>query len=212
MTGSPDKGSTSLQELRNQIAAQSGRLILVSEKEQSNGYSVYYQPAASCATICRKYYGEVLQRWQLRQKGHDRNGCERKHVEAAARRASLRQAERVRLSRQMQLIAKAHGKKQELFESKCAQAQQTLESKVLEAWQRRLEQQEELKQKLLKQSKKSERCREELERRAAELRSRIEAREKQAHALRCEHLQKIRKKCAATSERTTVASTVTMEA
>ena len=82
------------------------------------------QPAASCDTICRKYYREILQRWQLRRKGQDRNGCERKHVEAAARRASLRQAERERLSKQMQLIEKAHGKKQELFESKCAQAQQ----------------------------------------------------------------------------------------
>lgn len=43
--GSPNtaEGATSLQELRSQIAAQAGRLILVSEKKHSNGYSVYYQ-------------------------------------------------------------------------------------------------------------------------------------------------------------------------
>ncbi|OEH77314.1 hypothetical protein cyc_08783 [Cyclospora cayetanensis] len=87
----------------------------------------------------------------------------------------------------------------------------TLESKVLEAWQRRIEQQKELKQKLLKQAKKSARCREELERRAVELRNRIEAREKQAYALRCEHLQRIRRKCVATAERSSMASTVTSE-
>ncbi|XP_026192684.1 uncharacterized protein LOC34624403 [Cyclospora cayetanensis] len=209
-----DGGTTSLKELRNQIAVQSGRLILVSEKEYRNGYSVFYQPAASSASICRKYYGEVLQRWQRRHSGNDRTCSERKLIEAAARRAMLRQAELERLARQMQLIEKVHGKKQELFELKCAQAQQASgrdRTKVLEAWQRRIEQQKELKQKLLKQAKKSARCREELERRAVELRNRIEAREKQAYALRCEHLQRIRRKCVATAERSSMASTVTSE-
>ncbi|KAL8447790.1 hypothetical protein Emed_004085 [Eimeria media] len=170
------------------------------------------QPAASSASICKKYYGEVLQRWQLRHKREDKPGSFRKHVEAAARRASLRQAERERLRKQMQLVEKAHGKRQELLESKCAQAQQSLEARTMEAWNRRTEQQEGLKMKLLEHFKKSARCREELERRAAELRNKIEAREKQAHALRTQHLQKIRRKCAATAERTSLASTVTTEA
>ncbi|KAL8453335.1 hypothetical protein Emag_001926 [Eimeria magna] len=116
------------------------------------------QPAASSATICKKYYGEVLQRWQLRHKRQEKAGSDRKHVEAAARRASLRQAERERLKKQMQLVEKANGKRQELLESKCAQAQQSLEARTLDARNRRTEQQEGLKMKLLEHFKKSARC------------------------------------------------------
>lgn len=52
------------------------------------------------------------------------------------------------------------------------------------------------------------RNREEVKRRAAELQRRIEAREKQAHALRCEQLQKKRKKgsAAAAADKTNSAS------
>lgn len=212
LTGSPDSCSTSLQELKNQISSQSGNLVLVSEKEHSNGYSVCYQPAASRENICKKYYKEILQRWQQRQKRHDLTFCERKHVEAAARRATLRQKERERLSKQLQLIEKANGKKQEMVESRCARVQQVLEVKVLEAWNRHLEHQKELRQKYNKESKKVARCREELERRATELKNKLEARESKAFALRTEYLQKIKKKCAATSEKTSLASTVTTEA
>ncbi|KAL8424536.1 hypothetical protein Efla_005642 [Eimeria flavescens] len=163
-------------------------------------------PAASSAAVCKLYYGEILQRWQLRHKRTDKAGSDRRHVEAAARRASLWQAERERLKKQMQLVERAHGKRQELLESNPLLLQ-NLQSRTLEAINRRTEQQEGLKLKLLEHFKKSARCRQELERRAAELRSRIEAREKQAHALRFEHLQRIRRKCVATAERTSLAST-----
>lgn len=43
LAGSLNKGSPSLQELRSQVAALSGGLVLVSEKEHTNGYSVHYK-------------------------------------------------------------------------------------------------------------------------------------------------------------------------
>lgn len=208
--GSP---GLTLQDLKKQITAQRGKLILVTEKEHRNGYFVYYQPAASRSEICKKYHGERMQRWRKQQKLINKEKFEKKLIEAAARRASIRQARRERLLRKMQMIEKRRDKKQEILENK----QQVCESKVLEASNRRLGQQEEIKQKLLKQFKKTAKCREETERREAELRNkrknRIEAREQHAHALRKEHLQKIRKKCNAATERSTgVASTVTTEA
>lgn len=210
--GSLGRNLLSLQELKKQIAAQKGKLVLVAERDQRNGYLIHYQPAASRSEICKKFHGERLQRWRIQQKSADKNKCEKKLMEAAARRASIRQAMRDRLKRKMQLIEKTRDKKQEILESK----QQVCESKVLEASNRRLGQQEELKQKLLKQFKKTAKCREETERREAELRTkrktRIEAREQQAHALRKEHLQKIKKKCSAATDRTGVASTVSTEA
>ncbi|CDJ62131.1 hypothetical protein, conserved [Eimeria necatrix] len=218
--GSPNtaEGATSLQELRSQIAAQAGRLILVSEKKHSNGYSVYYQPAASSENICQKYYEEVLQRWQQRYKKGDRPGVEKKLRDAEARRATIRQDTLERLAKHMLRIQQALGKRQELFNSKCTQTQKASNNalaRVLEALHRRAKRQQELKNKFMELYKRSARNREEVKRRAAELQRRIEAREKQAHALRCEQLQKKRKKgsAAAVADKTNNASSsVTTEA
>ncbi|KAL8433106.1 hypothetical protein ACSSS7_004129 [Eimeria intestinalis] len=239
--GSPDDHSTCLQELRSHIAAQSGRLVLVSESERGNGYSVYYQvlvlslnPRRNWSCTDRQHeHSELNERndellkdvscidcqatgsqlcllWWLMRAASSQ---QRKHLQKVLRRGAAEVAASSQARRktgQRPQICGGSGAPSYPApgrEGKTEEADATgEEGERQEAGAPRV--------KVCSGAAGvcdavGDRCREELERRAAELRSKIEAREKQAHALRSEHLQKIRRKCAATAERTSLASTVT---
>lgn len=187
--------------------------VLVEEKQQTNGYSVSYQPAGSSTSVGKKQFFEVLQKWQQRSKEAPARLClERKLMAAAARRDSQRKVQLQRLSEHLQVVKEAPNKKQMLFESKRTNTRKALEAKGLKACKackRIVERQQVLQKKLTECCDKRAKYSEERQRRVAALRCRLEAREKQAEILRQKYLQKIRNKRIHSNA---VAATVSTEA